>query len=418
MPKILRIINRFNLGGPTLNAAYLTKYLDPEYETLLIGGQWDEEAENLHPVLQKLNLNPLIIPEMRRNVSIKEDRKAYLKIRSIMREFQPDIVHTHASKAGALGRLAAIRHGKAKIVHTYHGHVFHSYFNSTKTSIYKNIERGLARKTDKIIAISERQKLELSLRYRIAKKKKIEVIPLGMDLNGFHDNLADKRIAFRTSENLSEEDVAIGIIGRLVGIKNHRMFLHALKKASEKTEKNIHAYVVGDGEEMSKLKQLAQELELFSEDQNQQHIRMHKNIKLHFTSWVNDVEKITAGMDIIALSSFNEGTPVSLIEAQAAEKPIVSTKVGGVSNTVKQNETALLSPSNDVDSFVTNLLLLIENKELRDTMGSKGWEFVQDKFHYTRMVNDMKRLYQNLLLKAAVPTILINYLIIFFEITS
>lgn len=413
MPKVLRIINRFNLGGPTLNAAYLTKYLSPEFETLLVGGQWDEESEDLHPILDKLNIEPLIIPEMRRDVSIKDDRKAFLAIQALMREFKPDIVHTHASKAGALGRLAAIKYGKAKIVHTFHGHVFHSYFSHTKAGIYKNIERGLARKTDKIIAISERQKLELSLRYRICKKKKIEVIPLGMDLSRFHDQLDEKRNRFRAAYQLDEEDIAIGMVGRLVPIKNHRMFLTALKVVSENTEKNIRAFIVGDGEEMNSLKQYAEELQLLPNSQSSH----AKKVIVHFTSWVSEVEELTAGMDIIALTSYNEGTPLSLIEAQAAEKVVVSTKVGGVSNTVKQNVTALLSPSNDVDRFASNLLMLIENKQLRIEMGKKGWHFVQKNFHYSRLIKDMSRLYNQLLTKAAAPLLLTNYLIIFFEKT-
>lgn len=411
MHKVLRIINRFNLGGPTLNAAYLTKYLKPEYETLLVGGQWDEESENFHPVLDKLGIEPIIIPEMKRNVSLREDRRAYKKIKSLITKFQPDIVHTHASKAGALGRLAAIRYGKAKIVHTFHGHVFHSYFNYAKTGIYKNIERTLASKTDKIIAISERQKLELSLRYQICPRKKIEVIPLGMDLNEYHENLDEKRRNFRHEYHLGKDEIAIGIIGRLVPIKNHRLFLQAIKKASEKSDKKIRAFIVGDGEETGNLKGFSNELGLgFINGSGK-----YSKVNVHFTSWVNDVKELTAGMDIIALSSFNEGTPLSLIEAQAAEKPIVSTKVGGVSNTVKQNVTALLSPSNDVDSFANNLLTLIDNKELRIKMGKKGWEFVKNKFHYTRLIEDMDGLYNRLLMKSAVPLLLINYLIIFFE---
>ena len=158
MKKVLRIINRFNLGGPTYNAAYLTKYLSSDYETLLVGGQHDESEASSSHILEDLNLNPIIIPEMRREINFKNDRIAYQKIKNIINEFKPDIVHTHASKAGAIGRIAANKAGVKQIYHTFHGHVFHSYFGKAKTTFYKNLERYLAKKSTKIIAISEKNK--------------------------------------------------------------------------------------------------------------------------------------------------------------------------------------------------------------------------------------------------------------------
>ena len=153
MPKVLRIINRFNLGGPTYNAAYLSKYMEPEYETLLVGGMHDPSEKSSEFILEELGLKPLIIPEMKREINLKNDRIAYKKIKKIIEEFQPDIVHTHASKAGALGRLAAYRMGVKVIIHTFHGHVFHSYFGKFKTELYKLIERRLARISSKIISL-------------------------------------------------------------------------------------------------------------------------------------------------------------------------------------------------------------------------------------------------------------------------
>ena len=156
MPKVLRIINRLNLGGPTFNAALLTKYMNPKYETMLIGGKEDKSEESSKFILENLGISGILIEDMHRDLGLKNDRKAFLKIKQIIKEFKPDIIHTHASKAGALGRIASLANGNAKLVHTFHGHVFHSYFGSLKTSFYKNIERALALKTDKIIAISER----------------------------------------------------------------------------------------------------------------------------------------------------------------------------------------------------------------------------------------------------------------------
>ena len=175
MPKVLRIINRFNLGGPTYNAAYLSKYMAPEYETLLVGGMHDETEKSSEFIVRDLGLKPIIIEEMKREINFKNDRIAYKKIKQLINDFQPDIVHSHASKAGALGRLAAYNCGVKAIVHTFHGHVFHSYFGKAKTKFYKLLEKHLANKSSKIIAISDIQKKELSEVHGICSKDKIVV---------------------------------------------------------------------------------------------------------------------------------------------------------------------------------------------------------------------------------------------------
>lgn len=161
MPRILRIINRFNLGGPSYNVANLAKYLAPEYETLVIGGDKEPGEDSSLFIFKELGIEPVVLPEMTRAVNFGGDVRAYKKIKSIIKEFKPDIVHTHAAKAGALGRLAAYKCGVPVIVHTFHGHVFHSYFGAAKTSFFKEVERYLAKRTSAIIAISEKQKEEL-----------------------------------------------------------------------------------------------------------------------------------------------------------------------------------------------------------------------------------------------------------------
>tara|TARA_B110000503_G_scaffold142446_1_gene239268 strand:- start:1489 stop:2676 length:1188 start_codon:yes stop_codon:yes gene_type:complete len=394
MPKVLRIINRFNLGGPTFNAALLTKYMAPEYETLLVGGREESSEESSQHILNDLGIKAHYVDEMQRDIGLSNDRQACLRIKKIIREFQPDIIHTHASKAGAIGRSAGIAYGKAKIVHTFHGHVFHSCFGKFKTNVYQNIERALALKTDKIIAISPRQKLELTKRYRICSEDKVEVIPLGFDLNRFQVNVEEERKSFRSKYNIGEDEIAIGIIGRLVPIKSNKLFLDSLKQVLGKTNKKIRAFLIGDGEEREELKAYTTKLGL---DFLNGDFEKGKKATVHFTSWIKDVDWANSGLDIIALSSLNEGTPASLIEAQASCKPIVSAKVGGVSNIVIPNETALLSPSNCRDSFSSNLLQLIENEYQRIGMGKRGWELVHEKYHYSRLVSDMNKLYTELL---------------------
>jgi len=391
MPKVLRIINRFNIGGPTYNAAYLSKYLSKDFETLLVAGEKDKTEDSSQFILHELGLKPIIIPEMKREINLKNDRIAYQKIKEIIADFKPDIVHTHASKAGAIGRLAAYKMKVPVILHTFHGHVFHSYFGKLKTTIYKTIERNLARKSTKIIAISPIQKKELSTIHKIAKPNKIEVIPLGFDLNKFKDNQKDKRIRFRQKWLIEDDEIAIGIIGRLVPIKNHHFFLNVAKKVSERSAKKVRFLIIGDGELRGELENYCKQLKIdFSTEKDP------RNALLSFTSWITDIDVALAGLDIVALTSKNEGTPVSLIEAQAAGKPIVSTNVGGIENIVIPNETALLSNINDEQLFTGNMLSLIEEDDKRSAFSQKGTHVFKS-FHYDRLVCDMEKLYCQLL---------------------
>ena len=391
--KVLRIINRFNLGGPTYNAAYLTKYLEPEFETLLVGGVKYEEEESSEFILEKLGITPVVIPEMKRSISFKDDRIAYQKLKKIIKEFQPDIVHTHASKAGTLGRLAAYKCKIPVIVHTFHGHVFHSYFGKMKTSFYKNIERHLASKSTKIIAISEIQKEELWNQHKICEKDKLCVIPLGFDLDRFQENKEEKRISFREKYQIKDNEIAIGIIGRLVPIKNHQLFINSIKEVQKNTEKKIRAFIIGDGEEKNELIDLLKRIELDYVEWNTRQLQATVTL----TSWIKDIDWANAGLDIIALTSLNEGTPVSLIEAQASGKPIITTNVGGVENIVLKNVTAFITRSNDLEEFSSTLLKMIGDDSLRKKMGEKGWSFVKEKFHYLRLTKDVKNLYLSLL---------------------
>jgi glycosyltransferase involved in cell wall biosynthesis len=392
MPKVLRIINRFNLGGPTYNVAYLSKYIEG-YETLLVGGEKDESEDSSTFITSSLGLEPVIIEEMKRKIDPMQDIAAYKKIKSIINEYKPDIVHTHASKAGTLGRLAAFSCKVPKVVHTFHGHVFHSYFGLATTTFYKNIERYLAKKSDAIIAISEKQKVELSEIHKICSPDKISVIPLGFDLLKFNSNISSKRTSFREKYNLNDDEVCIGIIGRLVPVKNHQLFIKAFHQLTQKSNKKVKAFIVGDGELRESLFELCNSLNLtYSYINEPKH-----QAQVIFTSWIKEVDQVLAGIDIAALTSFNEGTPVSLIEAQACNKPIVTTNVGGIENVVIPDKTALLCENDNLNEFANALLKVVENDDLRSKMGTDGWIFVKDNFHYTRLCNDMKQLYDNLL---------------------
>jgi glycosyltransferase involved in cell wall biosynthesis len=396
MPRILRIINRFNLGGPTHNAAYLTRYLAPEFETLLVGGQWDESEEGSQHILEAVGVRPLILPEMRRDLAPWRDRDAYRRIRSLIKEFKPDIVHTHAAKAGAVGRYAASELKVPAVVHTFHGHVFHSYFGPVKTAFYKNIERYLARRSDRIVAISERQKHELVEIHRICPADKVRVVPLGFDLAPFQQDQETKRTLFRRAFDVGEGEIAIGIIGRFVPVKDHDLFIDAVASVIQRTHRRLRVFLIGDGEERPHIERRLDALGL---DRVNASLTdgSARPATVTLTSWVKEMDIVMAGLDIVALTSLNEGTPVTLIEAQAANRPVVSTEVGGIANVVLPDRTALLSPPGDREAFAANLHRLVEDDALRSALGGGGWVHVHERFHFSRLVDDMAGLYRELL---------------------
>ena len=395
MPRVIRILNRLAVGGPVLNATYLTKYLAPEFETLLVVGERESHEKSAEFLTSKLGIPYVTIAGMGRSVNPLSDYKAYGELKKLIKDFKPDIVHTHAAKPGAIGRLAASAMNVPVIVHTFHGHVFHSYFNSLKTKFFINTERYLARKSSAIVAISEQQKKELVQGFRIAPEEKFHVIPLGLDLDAFAVGQQEKRQTFRAEFAVAADEIAIGIIGRLVPIKNHQLFLKAVAHVLQHANKKIKAFIIGDGETRQELETAAQQAGiLFSTEKSSTHPH-----PLVFTSWRHDVDVIMAGLDIVTLTSFNEGTPVSLIEAQAANKPIVSTRVGGISDIVVEGKTALLADVQDEATFADQLLQLVANDALRYDMGSSGRQYVIDRFSYQRLMRDMAALYHQLLQK-------------------
>lgn len=387
MPKVLRIINRFNIGGITYNVSYLSKYLAPEFETMLVGGPEEEGEDSSLFIPESLGLKPIVLKQFQREINLKADYAAYKEIKKIIKEFKPDIVHTHASKAGAIGRLAAISCKVPVIIHTFHGHVFHSYFGKLKTSFYEIIERYLAKKSTAIIAISQIQKQELSETFHIAPKNKIYVVPLGFDLTKFTLNKEQNRKEFRAKYNLSESQIAIGIIGRLAPIKNHELFIESIAFLKENKFSNYKAFVIGDGETKQKIKDTCIKNNVsYSENPKDE-------VDVIFTSWITNIDFALHGLDIVALTSLNEGTPVSIIEAQAAGKFVVSTNVGGIKDVLHPN-CGLLSEVNDKNVFFMNLLKACK---LESKTAGEGVDWAISKFSYTRLVSDMRNLYHELL---------------------
>lgn len=391
--KVLRIINRFNLGGPTFNVAYLSKYMGEPFETKLIGGMKDDSEASSDFILKSVGLTPEYIPNMKRSISPKYDLEAYQHIAKVIQEYKPDIVHTHASKAGTLGRLAAINNSVPIILHTFHGHVFHSYFGKLQTLFYKTIERYLAKNSTRIIAISEKQKLELGEEHGICDPAKIEIVPLGFDLSRFTENQEEKRKQFRSKYGLTNDQVAVSIVGRLVPVKNHHFFLDVVKELDEVDRKQAVFFIVGDGESKDELISYTKQLGLNYKWCE----KPDTDTNIVFTSWIKEVDQVVAGSEIICLTSLNEGTPVSLIEAQAGSRPVISTKVGGIRDIVVVDQSAFLTNTTDTIGFKTYLSKLINNKYLRQEMGVIGRNHVLEKYSFQRLIRDMEKLYTKLI---------------------
>jgi glycosyltransferase involved in cell wall biosynthesis len=365
----------------------------PEFETLLVVGEREDHEKSAEYLANQLGIRYVTIKGMGRSISPASDYLAYREVKKLIRDFKPDIVHTHAAKPGAIGRLAASATNVPAILHTFHGHVFHSYFNSAKTNFFIRAERYLGRRSDAIIAISEQQKKELVNDFKIAPEEKFRVVPLGFDLDRFRNGQEEKRAKFRKEFGVKDDEIAIGIIGRLVPIKNHYLFLKGIRHVLDNSPRKIKAFIIGDGETRNDLENICRQTGIqFSTEKDADH-----PYPLVFTSWRSDVDTINAGLDIICLTSFNECTPVSLIEAQASNKPIVSTRVGGISDIVVEGETALLADIQDGEKFCAHLLQLVQDDTLRQRMGSDSHRHVMSRFSYQRLVDDMSQLYHELL---------------------
>lgn len=383
--KVVRIINRFNLGGPTFNATFLTRFLSDEFETTLIGGVPDKGETNSLHILKEYGIKPIVLPEMSRAINISQEYRAYKKIKKILKEIQPDIVHTHASKAGLLGRMAAFSLRIPVVVHTFHGHVFHSYFGKFKTTFFKQIERYLAKKSTGIIAISALQKHELADVHKIVNQEKIKVIPLGFDLQKFQEGRIEKREVVRAQYKLSDDEVAITIIGRLAPIKDHDYFLNVIEEVLKQTPQEIKVFIVGDGSEKNHIEDRVNKLN-----------EAYPN-RIMMTSWILDIATFIQGMDIVCLTSKNEGTPVSLIEAQAAGIPVISTDVGGVRDAMEDGKSGFVVKRENIETYIKNLRLLIEDDKLREKISIFGQKNATEKFGYQRLVLEMEDYYKELL---------------------
>ena len=406
--KILRIIARLNVGGPARHVLFLTRDLqDNEFQSWLIAGTVPEGEEEMNYLVEETGVQPVYIPQMSRELSINDVSSIYKVYREIKR-IEPDILHTHTAKAGSVGRTAGLLYrwltfktllGKPralKVVHTFHGHVFHSYYGKFKTRFFILIERLLARiATDKIVVISDQQFEEIHKTFGIGRAEQFEIIPLGIDLRPFETPTASAS-DLRSEIGAGESDFLVGFIGRLTEIKNVPLLLDVAQRLGSNgagPHSKVKFLIVGEGHLRAALEAKAGIMGLDGQ--------------VSFLGNRTDIENIYTELDVVALTSLNEGTPLSLIEAMASGTAVISTSVGGVVDLLGRKryeedgfmvcERGLGTEPNSVDGFVNGLRYLLKSGENRKEIGSRARGFALSKFSKERLVADTKRLYRRLL---------------------
>jgi glycosyltransferase involved in cell wall biosynthesis len=381
--RIVRIIARLNIGGPAIQAITLTRLLEGlGYRTRLVRGRESPSEGSMDYLAHELGVTPTLIESLRRDPGAG-DLSALRQLVTILRRDEPQIVHTHAAKAGTLGRIAAvIAYPRAArrpvLVHTFHGHSLTGYFSGRTARVYLAIERWLARRTDALVAVSAEVRDDL-VRLGVAGPDRFVVIPLGFDLTRFTDDSdrARRRAAVRAQWGIEPDAEVITLVARLVPIKRVDRFLLVARGLADR--RRTRFVVVGDGELRAKLAASADARALGN--------------RLHWAGFRRDMPDVYFASDVTMLTSDNEGTPVSLIEAQAAAVPVVGTDVGGVRSAVRDGETGMLAPPDDCRSLVAAVAAILDNHRLAERLARAGREHATGSFGIDRLVNDIDALY-------------------------
>ena len=370
--------------------------LSEEFDVLVVAGEPNADEQPADYLLDHYKgFRFQKITTLRRSVLPAVDWRAYREIKKIITAFKPAIVHTHGTKPGVLGRIAAHRCKVPVIVHTFHGHVFHSYFSTFVSNCIVQIERWLSRYSTALIAISDVLKNELVHSYRIAPAEKVKLVRLGIDTAAFQDNDGVKRQQFRNEFHLSAETKAIGIAGRLVPIKQHRLFIDT---AVALLQQQVHLprmqfFIIGDGAEKQPLQQYIEQKGYSWQAAAETTCIAAPFV---FTSWRTDMDLVFAGLDIVLLTSLNEGTPISIMEAMAAGKPVVSTNVGGVAELVSASKTGFLG--NTANELANHANFLLTQPAIAAQMGHTAAQTAERLFSHTHQFVELSDFYKGLLL--------------------
>ena len=388
--RVARVITRLNIGGPSIQAIDLSRELTSRgFDTCLIHGHLANGEGDMTQLLPLGGTRTVYIDDLVRPIAPLRDLRALWRIYRTFRAWQPDIVHTHMAKAGSLGRLAGLAYNwtrpagrRARLVHTYHGHVFEGYFGSPSTRLFLLVERWLARRSDALIAISPQVKHDLLETHGVARDAQLRLIPLGFNLDRLLVVSPVDRAKARASFELSADAFVVTTVGRLTAIKQHTLFLEMAAQLAARSDRFVFL-IVGDGELRAPLEAQTRQLGL--------------GARVRFLGWRGDLDTVYGATDIFALTSRNEGTPVALIEAMAAGVASVSTDVGGVGDVVTSPGLGSLVPFGDAAALAEAVAALAEAPGRRAEIGLAGRASVRQRFHATRLIEDITALYWQLL---------------------
>lgn len=387
--RTLRVLTRLNIGGPAINVTLADAGLGARgYDTLLVHGRLEPGEASAEPLADAHGLTRRVLPSLRRPVAPLDDLAALAGLVRLLAEHRPHIVHTHTSKAGALGRLAARWHNlgrprgeRCRVVHTFDGHVFEGYFGSLGSRSVVLAERLLARWTDAIVAVAPRQREDLVDRYRIAPASRVVVVPHGLDLAPLLD-VPEEDADARRALGLPADAFVVLFAGRLVPIKDVPTLLEAFARLTARCG-HARLVVAGDGELRGALAAKADAMGI--------------GARIDWLGWRRDLRALYAASDIVVLSSRNEGTPLALIEGMAAGRPAVATSVGGVPDVVRHESTGLLVPPGNPAELGDALERLAADPPARRAMGRAARADMAARYSAGRLADDLDRLYRSLL---------------------
>jgi glycosyltransferase involved in cell wall biosynthesis len=378
--RVVRLFSRLNIGGPAIHVILLTAGLEQRgYRTRLVVGKETPREGNMLSLAAAKGVQCEAMAGLGREIQPVADLRAFFGLVRLIRDFRPAIVHTHTAKAGLLGRLAARLAGVPVVVHTFHGHVLRGYFGPVKSAVFRGLEAALGRLADAIVAVSDAVKDDL-VTLGIADGRRIRVVPLGLDLEAFTAPL--RKGALRSDWNVPESAPLVGMVGRLVPIKDVPTFLAAAARVRQARPECRFA-LVGDGEERARLEALTREMGL------------HDAVTFH--GWHPDMTAVYGDLDVVVNCSRNEGTPVALIEALAAARPVVATKVGGTPDLLGENERGILVPPSDPEALARAILETLDNEEEAANRARAGRLYVLENHSSARLVRDIDALYRELL---------------------
>ncbi len=402
--RLLRVISRLNVGGPARQVLWLSRGLcDFGYETTVVAGRIPANEDSLEGEFERAGIPILRFPEMEREISPLRDVAASWGLRRLIGELRPDLIHVHLSKAAFLVRVARILSPArrfAPVVYTHHGNRLRGYFSPMKESLVRMTERALAPWTEAFLVLSPQQRDEIALEFRVGRLSQYRVVPLGLDLS-FVDRLEGHRGELRKELALSPERPLVGIVGRIAPIKNHELFVAAAAAvaASWGPENRPLFVVVGSGSQQE-LKALERRVHAAGLAQD-----------FRFLGTRKDPAEFLADLDVVALTSRNEGTPLSLIEAMAAGRAIVATDVGGVRDLLTQEwgedagkpwvlsekPRGLLVASGAVEEFAAALTAILRDPARREEIGRASREFARSRFSLGRLLRDLDVVYREVL---------------------